>query len=273
MIEWAAQRVTANGISLNLYRSGGDKPPLVLLHGITDSGRCWARTADALAEDYDVIALDARGHGLSDRPESGYGPADHAADVAGVIDALGLAKPLIVMGHSMGAEVAATVTAHYPAYVKALVLEDPPWHGDQPQTVEERAAMIQSWREGISTNQAMSLDDLIAQQRAEAPGWHESELRPWAESKHRVSPNVLQYMDEPRLLCDDAARQIACPFLLITGDVELLAIVPPDIAARIARQPNAQVVHIQGAGHNIRRDQFEPYLTAVREFLQRIESE
>lgn len=49
--------------------------------------------SQVLEKDYDLIMMDARGHGLSDTPEMGYTPADRAADLAGFIQALGLEKP------------------------------------------------------------------------------------------------------------------------------------------------------------------------------------
>jgi len=94
--------IEANGIRQHYWRTGNrTKPALVLCHGITDNGLCWTPVARALEADYDVIMLDARGHGLSDAPESGYATADLAADLAAFIHALDLEKPA-VLGHSMG---------------------------------------------------------------------------------------------------------------------------------------------------------------------------
>ncbi|PJF47663.1 MAG: alpha/beta hydrolase [Chloroflexi bacterium] len=59
-----------------------------------------------------MVAPDARGHGLSNAPERGYAAADHAADVAALIRALELNRP-IVMGHSMGGAVATPVAAQH----------------------------------------------------------------------------------------------------------------------------------------------------------------
>src|ERR671936_61945 len=102
MTEWFSGEVSANGIRMHYSRTGGDTPPLVLAHGATDDGLCWTRLARALEPEYDVIMPDARGHGRSDAPPSGYSSADHAQDLAGLIRALGLATPA-VGGHSMGA--------------------------------------------------------------------------------------------------------------------------------------------------------------------------
>src|SRR4051794_8028698 len=103
---WSTGDVTANGIRLHYTRTGAGtapgKPAVVLTHGFSDNGLCWTPVAEVLADDYDVIMIDARGHGQSDAPAEGYGSAEHAADVAGVIAALGLRRPAL-LGHSMGA--------------------------------------------------------------------------------------------------------------------------------------------------------------------------
>ncbi len=118
--------VKTNGITLHYTRTGGDKPPIVLCHGIMDSGACWPRVAPVLSQTHDLIMLDARGHGLSDAPASGYTWQALAEDLAGAITALALTRPGII-GHSMGAGTAAVVAARYPDRVGFLVLEDPPW--------------------------------------------------------------------------------------------------------------------------------------------------
>jgi N-formylmaleamate deformylase len=133
MTTWCEGDVVANGINVHYYRTGGDRPALVLAHGITDNGPCWTRLARALKNEYDLIMVDARGHGRSDAPASGYTNADHAADVAGMIQALNLDKPALV-GHSMGAAISATLAAQYPGLTRGLVLEDPPWRSHQEVT-------------------------------------------------------------------------------------------------------------------------------------------
>lgn len=74
MDDWASGIVETNGVRLHYLRSGGAKPPVALAHGALDDARCWARVAEALAADYDVVAVDARGHGHSQAPEEGYDP-------------------------------------------------------------------------------------------------------------------------------------------------------------------------------------------------------
>jgi len=125
MSSWQEGDVTLAGVRLHYTRTGGTKPPLVLAHGVTDDGSCWTPVAENLAPDYDVIMVDARGHGFSDAPETGYDLATLAADLHGVITALGLQQPLI-LGHSMGAITALALAGLYPAVPQAILLEDPP---------------------------------------------------------------------------------------------------------------------------------------------------
>src|SRR5438094_986431 len=98
---WQSGDINSSGVRIHYYRTAGDRPPLVLLHGMGDNGLCWARVAERLQPDSDVVMLDARGHGLSDAPERGYTAEEQAPDVAAVVHALGLERPVLI-GHSMG---------------------------------------------------------------------------------------------------------------------------------------------------------------------------
>jgi N-formylmaleamate deformylase len=112
MASWSDGYVTANGIKIHYYRTGGDKPEVVFNHGVTDDGLCWTHVAKALESKYDIIMLDARGHGKSDSGQGDYSPEARATDLAGVIQALGLERP-VVGGHSMGADTAEHLAARY----------------------------------------------------------------------------------------------------------------------------------------------------------------
>jgi pimeloyl-ACP methyl ester carboxylesterase len=80
MASWITAGHTAAGINIHYLRSGGNKPPLVLLHGLIGSGACWTPLARSLESEYDVVMPDARGHGGSSTPLHGYGYEEHAAD-------------------------------------------------------------------------------------------------------------------------------------------------------------------------------------------------
>ena len=114
----------ANGIRIHYWRTGGDKPVLLMAHGYSDDGLCWTNLAKELESHYDIIMADARGHGLSDPPTKSD-PADvQAEDLAGLIRELKLEQP-ILMGHSMGSASVAWLAAKYPDLPRAVILEDP----------------------------------------------------------------------------------------------------------------------------------------------------
>lgn len=124
-MEITIANVDVGGVRL-AYRVWGepDAPPMVLLHGLTASGANWAPVAPVLASRYRVYAPDQRGHGTSDWPGE-YSFDALVADVLGFLDALGLAR-VVLVGHSMGGVVAHLFAGRHPERVTALVVEDPP---------------------------------------------------------------------------------------------------------------------------------------------------
>jgi N-formylmaleamate deformylase len=260
--------VEAGGIKLHYTRTGGGGPPLVLAHGFSDDGLCWTPIARALEAERDVIMVDARGHGRSDGPDEGYDTPSLADDLAGAIAALGLERPP-VLGHSMGAATALMLAARHPDAVGAILLEDPPsiWMPPRPDklTPQQRAAGMRGWVVAIKRK---TRDELIAGQRVADPAWPEDELEPWADSKLRLSFNLLNRNYDISADSSAALRQIKCPLLLITGDESRGALVSAEAAEALQSMlPQARVAHIADAGHSIRRDQRARYLEVVRDFL------
>jgi len=114
--------------------SSDQQPPIVLVHGLASNARIWDDVAAILAERYHVVALDQRGHGLSDRPPDGApGGAPGGAgrfsfdtvvgDLIGLMDTLDLDRPVLV-GHSWGGNVVLACAAAHPDRVRGLVLVD-----------------------------------------------------------------------------------------------------------------------------------------------------
>jgi pimeloyl-ACP methyl ester carboxylesterase len=100
--------------------------PLLLLHGLSRAHGDWAPVVDQLARSHRLIAIDHRGHGESDRA-SGYLVADYVADAVRIlVDEID--EPVLILGHSLGAMVAAAVAAEVPGHVRGVVLADPPFH-------------------------------------------------------------------------------------------------------------------------------------------------
>ncbi|MDP2701220.1 MAG: alpha/beta fold hydrolase, partial [Candidatus Rokubacteria bacterium] len=121
----AARDIEANGLRLRLYEWGEPgRTPALLLHSLVAHSHWWDWTAPLLAERFSVAALDLRGHGGSGWSEPpAYRPADYAADIVAVLDALGWRSPLVI-GHSLGGYVGAYLAARHPDRVGALVITD-----------------------------------------------------------------------------------------------------------------------------------------------------
>jgi pimeloyl-ACP methyl ester carboxylesterase len=105
------------------YVEQGDPagPPVIFLHGVTDSWRAFERILPLLPPPMRAFAISQRGHGDSSRPASGYRFADLAGDVVAFMDAMGL-RTASVVGHSMGAGVATQLAIDHPDRLAGLVL-------------------------------------------------------------------------------------------------------------------------------------------------------
>ena len=265
MAPWDTGNMAVDGVRFHFTRTGGNKPPVVLAHGFSDAGLCWTPVTQALEAEYDLIMVDARGHGLSDAPESGYTLAQMARDLRGVIAGLGLRRPAI-MGHSMGGGITLALAGLYPDVPGAIILEDAGAleAADFPHRQEGEENPIQA---RLARFRTKTRDELIAEQR-ESMGWPEAELEPWADAKLQFNPRAAQFDPTAGISWPELLPRITCPALLITADLDRGAMVRPEHAARLQREmPQLQVAHIPGAGHNIRREQFEPFVAVVRSFL------
>jgi pimeloyl-ACP methyl ester carboxylesterase len=259
-------------VRLQYYRTGGEKPAVVFLHGYTDNGLCWARLPLALRHVYDVILLDSRGHGISDRPEdSTYALAERAEDAFAVIDGLGL-KRLVLVGHSMGADTAAKVAADHADRIRGLVLIDPPWY---PQSVkfsaEELEERAQKSREAILRWRGQSVDELIELSREKHLKYDDSNHFQWAKSKKQITPDIANAISAPREDWWEMLKRTKCPTLLATANVEASALVSDEVAEEAVRLSKTLTrVHFDQAGHSIHRDEFYAFRDVLRKFLRRL---
>lgn len=272
MTAYTSHFVSANGITLHYYRSApaAGRPPIVLLHGLTDNGMCWVQVADRLRDAYEIIMPDTRGHGRSDKPETGYNVEELAADVAALIDALALDRP-VLMGHSMGGEVTTAVAGLYPEKVGGIILEDPAWFTKEAKP-EESAAQIKEWSEGLLQNQSMSREALIEACRQQNPLWAEEDLAPWADAKREMNLHALQQiLGSIRVnVWQELLQKARCPILLITAEPGR-SIITPEMAQEAAGLwKQGRVAHIAGAGHSIHREQLEPLMDAIQAFLHEV---
>ena len=271
MFTWSSGIVTVNGEAFHYLRSslpeGGlsarPRRPLVLCHGHLDNGGCMTPVAKVWAEDYDVILPDNRGHGRSPRVTAET-QLDNVADHAGLLKGLGL-KGVCLGGHSMGAATAAGVAAAYPELVSAVIVEDPPWW---PPTPEPAGPPNEAWMQRTLRLQDMSRERRIEVEHADHPTWSQEELEAWADSKAEYDYTFIRIIGSWDGWME-TVKKLRRPGLLLTGDNALGSIVAPAEAELVSQLwPQGRVVHVPGAGHNIRRDQPAAYLAAVSAFLK-----
>jgi N-formylmaleamate deformylase len=275
MPTWSDGFVTVNSLVVHYYRTGGARPPVVLNHGAGDDGLCWARVAKELERDYDVIMVDARGHGKSGSGRKDYSTAQRVADLAGLLQALQLDRP-IVGGHSMGADTSLHLAAEHPEMVRGIFLEDPPiiLPGEQvgpPGRAMKLEDMGRMMRLFMFTFKLLPHFVGVRLARKSSPTYPDDEINPWVDSKRRVSFDFLNNMTVQMLNTSapfEAFRKATVPILLFIGDTEKMSIVSQAAAQEAARaNSRVQVVHLEGASHDIRRSRFDGYIPALRKFL------
>jgi pimeloyl-ACP methyl ester carboxylesterase len=110
---------------------GGDGPPLLLIHGWPQTWYAWRFVMPALAEDFEVIAVDQRGIGLSDKPLDGYDVGTLAGDLVRLMDVLGHER-FAVYGTDTGMPIAYALAADHPERVERLVVSEASLPGISP---------------------------------------------------------------------------------------------------------------------------------------------
>lgn len=251
--------------ALLLAERDGRGPPLLLLHGVTRAHGDWAPLLDGLDPQQRVIAVDQRGHGRSGRAE-GYRVVDYVADAVRLVsDVIG--GPVVILGHSLGAMVAAGVAAALPDNVRGVVLEDPPF-----QTMGERIAGSAWQAQFLGMQQAAatggSIDELAAAVAGivlPRPGGGTVRLGELRDADAiRWSATCLSHLD-PRVLAPviegrwlegydplAVARAIRCPVRLLQADPAAGgALADDECAAFAAAVADCCVERYPGIGHGI----------------------
>lgn len=257
--------VIANGIRLWLAEGpNAGRPPVVFLHGIYDRWESWSQVVTDFAGNFRVVVPDLRGHARSDQPAAGYELRDHAADMIGLLDALSIERAAIV-GHSLGALIAATVAAGSPERVRAVVLEDPPLRmGDGTASMFRLLLDIKNRSE---TETYEALREIY---------WHRDEAE-W----RRMTAWLRETADGPFQQVIEQASQgatffstlegISCPVLLLQADPkEGAALSDTDAALALESLSNAAGAELQRfaeTGHVIHRERPDAFSQVVRAFL------
>lgn len=219
-------------------------PPVVLVHGLAVSHRYLTPLAETLGTSHPVYVPDLPGFGLSAHPGHSYDLRQHVAHLLAWLDAYRM-PPVCLVGHSFGAEVAAALAVARPGAVRALVLAGP----TSDPTARSRRGLVGRW-----------LVDSLREAPWQAPILVRDVLdaRPW-----RVAATVAHSV---RNAVEEDLVRITVPTLVLAGERD--PIVPPRWRAQVTRLvPDARLVTVPGAAHNVLTTAPGPVAGAIRDLL------
>lgn len=243
-----------------------DRPVLLALHGWSDDGAVFGPLAHRLADRCDVYAPDAPGHGRTawDRPGRFTYDAlvEPAAEVLRHVAGLAHGRPVILFGHSMGANLAVTLASRHAASIDRLVIEEP---AHLPRiALMERFKDIR-WRRRL---QAAGHEASVAEIQRIAP-WPRDEAEAWADALGRADLAVLGTMRDYRPLLDLLEVTVTVPATVVIGgggERPRAADVALQRCLAACTGPT-EVVRV-GDGHNPRREDPEAFDRALDEVLR-----
>ncbi|MBE0651853.1 MAG: alpha/beta hydrolase [Bacteroidales bacterium] len=264
MTAWSSSMCDTNGIKIQYTRTGGNKPPLILLHGLMTNGLCWTDLARVLEGEYDVIMPDARGHGKSSAPDDGYRYEDHANDVVGLIKALRLPAPFL-LGHSMGGMTAAVVAGRHSKLIRGLILADPTFLSTEMQREVYGSDVADNHRRILD----MTMDEVMAEARTRHPDRSSEMLELFARARLQTCMEAFAVLTPPNPDFRHLVRAIDVPALLVFSDK---GVVSSALAEELQRlNPGLQIEQIRDAGHALHLDQPERFADVVKTFLHSVD--
>jgi pimeloyl-ACP methyl ester carboxylesterase len=260
---------------------GGEGPPLLLVHGWPETWYYWRYLMPALARDFEVISVDQRGIGLSDKPEGGYDTGTLAGDLIAMMDVLGHERFALV-GVDTGLLIAYAVAADHPDRVERLAVGEAPLPGVSPPTPLILPAQVVDRLWHIPFNQLAETNEKLVRGREDV--FFRAEFDASAGTKKLPAPAVDYYVE---MLTDaDAlhgsfqlyrafpatttqneqrkARPLDMPVLAIGGEESSGQMVADTM--KLAAN-DVQTLVIPGTGHWLAEQAPDEMLAALTEFL------
>jgi pimeloyl-ACP methyl ester carboxylesterase len=228
------------------------------------SGACWTPLARAIEGEFDVIMLDARGHGDSSAPNHGYRYDDHANDVAGLIRDLELSRP-VLLGHSMGGMTAAAVASRSSGVLRALILVDPTFLSPERQREVRDSDVADQHRRALGLQRS----DLVAQARARHPRRSLEIVELQAEARLKTRMGAFDVLAPPNPEYRDVVSAIDVPSLLVIGDDPVVTL---EMATELrSLNPRVRIEQVRDAGHGLPFEQPERLRDVVVSFLRELQ--
>ena len=282
MIEPLMKRVKGDGVEINLAIWEGGGKPVLCVHGITANCRCWDHLASALSPQYQVMAMDLRGRGRSEKPDSGYALKYHIQDIICVLDELGIDR-IAFVGHSLGAFIGLGFAAENPERMDRLVLVD--GGGDLSQ--EQMDKVFIGIKPALDRlGQTFPSPDVYLEKMRAAPY-----IQPWSQAietyyryeietsdgcvRTNIKPEHIQEEagNVRKVQCASFYPQLACKVLVLRAPNGLLSqediLLPEDVIEKMIREiPDARRFDVEGVNHyGIIFQPHEARDNAIREFL------
>jgi len=267
-----------NGTKIHYRLEGASGDPLVLVHGSWGDHHSWDRIYPYLTDSFRVLSYDRRGHSLSERPDTQGSIDEDGADLAGVIEHLGLA-PAHILGNSFGGSIALRLATHRPELFRSLIVHEPPLFGllndpDTRETLELGRKRTGAVVELLEKGEAEAGARLFMETIAFGPGcW----IRFTSEHRKLFTNNAPTFLDEmrdPEWLTIDLERlsRFSAPTLLSSGDRSEPFF--PTIVAEIAKAlPAPGVSSLEGMDHVPHLSSAEEYTEFIKSFLQTVKSD
>lgn len=263
------QFITVNGLRLHYLDWGSaDKPPFIMLHGISRVAHQFDHIAPYFQADYHVIAIDMRGHGDSAwSPAGDYLVEDYARDLDAFVDKLDL-RGLTLLGNSTGGRVVQVYAGLHPDRVARLISEDV-----GPERTNDIASaftrQVQQEANGWASEQ-----ELVASLRKSNPRTPDEILTTYAHfgSRQRADGRI-EWKRDPNLAKGFVPTElwrfidkIRCPTLYILGGAS--RIVPAETQKKLMETlPDVRIVVMPGLGHYPDQEATSDFIRIVKEFL------
>ena len=261
--------ISVNGLRIHYLDWGRQgRQPMVLLHGIGRVAHNFDHLAPHFRDNYDVIAVDMRGHGDSDwHPEGAYLVEDYVQDIEALVDALEL-RNIVFWGASTGGRVAQVFAGMHPELVAAVIVEDV--GPERPKEVSDR----RSSRMSAEENGWATRDELFTVTKSRYALTPDATLRNFVEhgSKQREDGRIVWKCDRaitkgfvPTELWR-FIRNIKAPIIYILGGES--KIVPPETQQQLRDTlPQVRITSMPGLGHYPSDEKPAEFLDIVDGFL------
>jgi esterase len=269
-----SKNITVNGVNLRYLDWGSEgKTPLVCLHGHTGQARIWDEFAEVMSDQYHVLAVDQRGHGLSGHADDGYARDRFVEDLAAFVDALEL-KTFVLVGLSMGGWHSLLYTANNQERVERIVIVD---IGPEPSETARNAPSrppspmefesVQASFDWMRESNPWASDERLMQDAEDK--LRQLDSGKWGWRADAVLFNTpLPDMTDPGLIGRywNAIDTITCPILEVRGEGSPL--VSDEVLDRIkSRGHNLTSVDVADAGHVVTVDKPHEFIDAVSAYL------